>query len=154
MDWRSWLSRSSLPPPLADEYGLLFSLNDLQEEDIEHLDHELLLSMGVSVAKRRLEILKLARKEKRKKKMGAAAAATKKLREFVAAHIGMMTRWSSSVMAATSGGWRENAVRRRRRRRTTVAAEQGRLMITDGGPAVHDSVGVRWDTMFKNLKPT
>ncbi|XP_065629859.1 uncharacterized protein LOC112035254 [Quercus suber] len=63
MDWFSWLSKSSLEPSLIYEYGLAFARNELQYEDISYFNHEFLQSMGISVAKHRLEILKLARKE-------------------------------------------------------------------------------------------
>ncbi|KAJ6699884.1 hypothetical protein OIU79_013016 [Salix purpurea] len=63
MDWFSWLSRSGLDPSLIYEYGLAFARNELQAEDLAYFDHEFLQSMGISIAKHRLEILKLARKE-------------------------------------------------------------------------------------------
>ncbi|XP_022751663.1 uncharacterized protein LOC111300292 [Durio zibethinus] len=63
MDWYSWLSKSALEPSLIYEYGLAFSRNELQKEDLAHFNHEFLQSMGISVAKHRLEILKLARKD-------------------------------------------------------------------------------------------
>lgn len=63
MDWFSWLSNSNLDPSLVYEYGLAFTRNELQTEDLTHFSHEFLQSMGISVAKHRLEILKLARKE-------------------------------------------------------------------------------------------
>ncbi|KAH7569114.1 hypothetical protein JRO89_XS06G0108300 [Xanthoceras sorbifolium] len=63
MDWFSWLSRSSLEPSLIYEYGLAFARNELQEEDLTYFNHEFLQSMGITVAKHRLEILKLASKE-------------------------------------------------------------------------------------------
>jgi hypothetical protein len=63
MDWFSWLSKSSLDPSLVYEYGLAFSHNELEEEDIAYFNHEFLLSMGISIAKHRLEILKLVKKQ-------------------------------------------------------------------------------------------
>lgn len=63
MDWFSWLSRTNLEPSLIYEYGLAFARNELQKEDLSYFNHEFLQSMGISVAKHRLEILKLARKE-------------------------------------------------------------------------------------------
>ncbi|XWS70769.1 hypothetical protein CRYUN_Cryun03dG0077300 [Craigia yunnanensis] len=63
MDWYSWLSKCALEPSLIYEYGLAFSRNELQKEDLAYVNHEFLQSMGISVAKHRLEILKLARKE-------------------------------------------------------------------------------------------
>ncbi|KAK8550167.1 hypothetical protein V6N13_118692 [Hibiscus sabdariffa] len=63
MDWYSWLSKTVLEPSLVYEYGLAFSRNELEKEDLAYFNHEFLQSMGISVAKHRLEILKLARKE-------------------------------------------------------------------------------------------
>ncbi|KAG9138111.1 hypothetical protein Leryth_001362 [Lithospermum erythrorhizon] len=63
MDWYSWLFKTNLDPILVYEYGLVFTSNELQGEDLCYLDHEVLQSMGISVAKHRLEILKLAKRE-------------------------------------------------------------------------------------------
>ncbi|KAJ4842882.1 hypothetical protein Tsubulata_013834 [Turnera subulata] len=65
MDWFSWLANTNLDSTLVYEYGLAFARNELQAEDLAHFNHEFLQSMGISVAKHRLEILKLARKEVR-----------------------------------------------------------------------------------------
>lgn len=62
MDWLAWLSKSSLEAHLVYEYGHAFARNELDEGDISYFNHEFLQSMGVSIAKHRLEILKLARK--------------------------------------------------------------------------------------------
>nr|GEY59879.1 hypothetical protein [Tanacetum cinerariifolium] len=62
MDWYSWLSKTNLDPYLVYEYGKAFTNNELQRGDTNCFNHEFLQSMGVSVAKHRLEILKLARK--------------------------------------------------------------------------------------------
>ncbi|WVZ79209.1 hypothetical protein U9M48_026815 [Paspalum notatum var. saurae] len=64
MDWYAWLSRTGLAPSLTHEYGRLFSRNELEPGDAPHFDHDLLKSMGIAVAKHRLEILKLAKKQK------------------------------------------------------------------------------------------
>lgn len=66
MDWFSWLSKTSLDTSLVYEYGVVFARNELQLEDISYFNHEFLQSMGISVAKHRLEILKLAKKEQPK----------------------------------------------------------------------------------------
>jgi hypothetical protein len=63
MDWYEWLSRAGLGEDLAAEYALLFESNELDAADVRHLDHAFLATMGVAVAKHRLEILKLARKD-------------------------------------------------------------------------------------------
>ncbi|MCD7467986.1 hypothetical protein HAX54_005751 [Datura stramonium] len=62
MDWYSWLSKTSLDQELIYEYGLVLSRNELQREDLIYFNHEFLQSMDITVAKHRLEILKLARK--------------------------------------------------------------------------------------------
>ncbi|KAK7411675.1 hypothetical protein VNO78_03111 [Psophocarpus tetragonolobus] len=70
MDWFSWLSRTNLEPSLIYEYGLSFARNELQLEDAIHFNHEFLQSMGISIAKHRLEILKLAKKQDEEAKGG------------------------------------------------------------------------------------
>nr|KYP56778.1 hypothetical protein KK1_003025 [Cajanus cajan] len=65
MDWFSWLSKTGLEPSLVYEYGLTLAHNELEEEDMFYFNHEFLQSMGISIAKHRLEILKLARKEEK-----------------------------------------------------------------------------------------
>lgn len=64
--WFSWLSKTTLDRPFVYEYALVFSRNELEEEDVMSFNHELLQSMGIFVAKHRLEILKLAQKEVQK----------------------------------------------------------------------------------------
>ncbi|GMP34592.1 hypothetical protein CsSME_00007398 [Camellia sinensis var. sinensis] len=48
MDWFSWLSKTGLEPSLVYEYGLSFSHNELEEDDIAYFNHEFLQSMGIS----------------------------------------------------------------------------------------------------------
>ncbi|KAM0930361.1 hypothetical protein ACQ4PT_001082 [Festuca glaucescens] len=80
MDWYAWLSKAGLTPAATYEYGLLFSENELEPADAPDFDHDLLKSMGVAVAKHRLEILKLARKD-------AAAASANSLSSSVTARL-------------------------------------------------------------------
>lgn len=61
MDWYSWLSKTNLDPYLVYEYGRAFTHNELQRGDTLYFNHEFLQSMGVLVAKHRLEIINLAR---------------------------------------------------------------------------------------------
>jgi hypothetical protein len=65
MDWHAWLSGARLEPALVYEYALVLARNELEADDVAFFDHELLHSMGISVAKHRLEILKLAWRERR-----------------------------------------------------------------------------------------
>ncbi|KAF8651350.1 hypothetical protein HU200_063606 [Digitaria exilis] len=60
MDWHAWLSGARLEPALVYEYALVLARNELEADDVAFFDHDLLHSMGISVAKHRLEILKLA----------------------------------------------------------------------------------------------
>ncbi|RCV20406.1 hypothetical protein SEVIR_4G051300v4 [Setaria viridis] len=75
MDWYAWLCRAGLHPDVALDYALLFARNELVADDVRHLDHEFLATMGVAVAKHRLEILKLARKESSNYSSASRAAA-------------------------------------------------------------------------------
>ncbi|KAH0449936.1 hypothetical protein IEQ34_020628 [Dendrobium chrysotoxum] len=157
MDWSAWLSKSSLHPSLVHEYGLLLSDNELEEDDIKHLDHEFLLSMGISIGKHRLEILKLARKERK-----GIISAVKKLSKRVSNYVWMLTNSSSSAIVAVPKAARQWRVSTMTSDRKQLTEKQGRLMITNGNPAVHDYSNkggrayaeVRWDSMFQDLKPT
>lgn len=62
MDWYSWLSKTGMEPTLIYAYSLTLSHNELEEDDKAHFNHEFLQSMGISIAKHRLHILKHARK--------------------------------------------------------------------------------------------
>ncbi|CAN6214876.1 unnamed protein product [Urochloa humidicola] len=75
MDWYAWMCRAGLHPDVALDYALLFARNELGADDLPHLDHHLLASMGVNVAKHRLEILKLAKKESSSSASHSRAAA-------------------------------------------------------------------------------
>ncbi|KAI0492335.1 hypothetical protein KFK09_026606 [Dendrobium nobile] len=157
MDWSAWLSKSSLHPSLVHEYGLLLSDNELEEDDIKHLDHEFLLSMGISIGKHRLEILKLARKERK-----GVISAVKKLSKRVSNYVWRLSNSSSSAIVAVPKAARQWRASRMTSDRKELEEKQGRLMITNGNQAVQDcsnKVGrayaeVRWDSMFQDLKPT
>ncbi|KAL6898028.1 hypothetical protein ACP4OV_006624 [Aristida adscensionis] len=63
MDWYAWMCRAGLDPDVALDYALLFARNELAAADLRHLDHDFLATMGVAVAKHRLQIIKLARRD-------------------------------------------------------------------------------------------
>lgn len=63
MDWYAWLSQTNLDASLIYEYGLALVRNEVEEEDLPYFNHDFLQSVGISIAKHRLEILKLCRKE-------------------------------------------------------------------------------------------
>lgn len=83
MDWYSWLSKTGLDPLLTYKYGRIFTNSQLQEQDILRFDHEFLQSLGISVARHRLEILKLSdkkvNKDSIKLSMALAIKKTKRL---------------------------------------------------------------------------
>ncbi|XP_057457254.1 uncharacterized protein LOC130748124 [Lotus japonicus] len=145
MDWFSWLSKTGLEPSLVYDYGLTFTHNELEHDDMFYFSHEFLQSMDISVAKHRLEILKLATKEKRSKRprpvtklMGAIKRTKRSLANYVRSLIhreesalvvvperpssGFGTSWKSAVMM--------------KRNKKLVGAKQERLFLTNGSPAV------------------
>ncbi|KAM7477224.1 hypothetical protein LguiB_024467 [Lonicera macranthoides] len=101
MDWSSWLSKTGLDSSLIYEYGRAFTRNELQLEDVAHFNHEFLQSMGISVAKHRLEILKLAQKEYRgsSKSLLRLVSAINKTRRALTKNIG---KWAFSKDSALS----------------------------------------------------
>ncbi|KAK8296521.1 hypothetical protein V6Z11_D05G127600 [Gossypium hirsutum] len=113
MDWFSWLSKTGLEPSLVYEYGLSFSHNELEEEDIVYLDHEFLQSMGISIAKHRLEILKLAGKTK-----GNQTSGWRPREASALLVVNQRSKWKGGAM------WK-------RKKRVGMGAE-GRLLLTNG----------------------
>ncbi|KAG0482509.1 hypothetical protein HPP92_010593 [Vanilla planifolia] len=191
MDWHTWLSKSSgLDPGLVYEYSVLLSHNELEEDDIVHFDHEFLQSMGIAIAKHRLEILKLAKKERRRSHLPVAAflAALRKAHKCLTRYFHEMARLESKAVVTMPrpaygiGRWRVNDGMKGSRR--LGMGKQERLLITDGihggAKAVHprgspllrrispqkeekkdnfctgkaDAEEMRWDCMFRDLKPT
>ncbi|KAK7325272.1 hypothetical protein VNO77_29431 [Canavalia gladiata] len=144
MDWFSWLTKTGLEPSLVYEYGLTFAHNELEEEDMFYFNHEFLQSMGISIAKHRLEILKLARKEKGKcpRPVARLMVAIKRTKRSLANYVrtlvhreessalvvvpssrpsGLGTRWKSAMM---------------KRSKKLMVAKQERLFLTNGSPTV------------------
>ncbi|KAL9685252.1 hypothetical protein QQ045_022700 [Rhodiola kirilowii] len=111
MDWFSWLSKTGLELTLVYDYGVVFACNELTAEDIAYFDHEILQSMGINVAKHRLEIIKLARSEAavRVSKSGVSGLVLEvigrtKRRVVECAKKMMMLQGSSSKMGVKKGG--------------------------------------------------
>ncbi|XP_073013258.1 uncharacterized protein [Typha latifolia] len=145
MDWYSWLSKSSLDPALVYEYYLLFSQNELEEEDIPHFNHEFLQSMGISIAKHRLEILKLAKKEKNKSPppapMARLLAMIHRTKNCLARYVYTLVHRDSSAIVVVprrsydsggGGGRRKGRSILKRSNRKPAVGVQSRAMITDG----------------------
>ncbi|XVF74790.1 hypothetical protein PTKIN_Ptkin13bG0139900 [Pterospermum kingtungense] len=196
MDWFSWLSKAGLEPSLVYEYGLAFSHNELEEEDLAYFNHEFLQSMGISIAKHRLEILKLARKEKGviPRPVSRLLLAIKKTKRSLAKYIKTLVHREESALIVlnprSSSGyankWKGSMLKRNKK---LVMSTEGKLLLTNGTPLVvsrsarvasfsspmifdyqkEEKMGgdeegywstatageeMRWDTLFKNLKPT
>lgn len=151
MDWFSWLSKTGLEPSLVYEYGLAFAHNELEEEDIVYFNHEFLQSMGISIAKHRLEILKQARREKgghTPRPMKRLLVAIKRTRRCLANYIRtLVSRQDSTalvvVQRTTTGSTTGYGARlrgtmlKKRNKKLVVAQQQGKLLqLTNGSPVV------------------
>ncbi|KAL2332493.1 hypothetical protein Fmac_020074 [Flemingia macrophylla] len=143
MDWFSWLSKSGLEPSLVYEYGLTLAHNELEEDDMFYFNHEFLQSMGISIAKHRLEILKLARREKGKRPLAVArlVAAIKRTKRSLANYVRTLMHKEESSSAAAlvvvppsrpSGlgtRWKSSMMKRNNK---LVVAKKETLFLTNG----------------------
>ncbi|XP_074574728.1 uncharacterized protein LOC141831215 [Curcuma longa] len=159
MDWYSWLSDADLDPDLVYHFSLLFSGNQLGEDDIPHFDHEFLQSMGISIAKHRLEILKLAKKRKHsglRRFTRFLAAARSSIAKYLS--YSLLRRNSSAIVAVAApppAPARGNMLKRQRK---MVVADGGsgggaRVACPTAAVAVKHAAEIRWDSMFQDLKP-
>ncbi|KAJ1410077.1 Sterile alpha motif/pointed domain superfamily [Sesbania bispinosa] len=162
MDWFSWLSKTGLEPSLVYEYGLTFAHNELEEEDIIYFNHEFLQSMGISIAKHRLEILKLARKEKGKRPRPVARlmVAIKRTKRCLANYIRTFGRCEESTALVvvpssrpSSYGTRwKSAVMKRNKKLMVATNKQERLLLTNGSPAIVPSLDSFSSPMVYNFQ--
>ncbi|RCV22186.1 hypothetical protein SEVIR_4G209400v4 [Setaria viridis] len=158
MDWYAWLSRTGLAPSLTHEYGRLFSRNELEPGDAAHFDHDLLKSMGIAVAKHRLEILKLAKKQAEAEgggegaSSGAAARLARRATRCLARCVrrlageggggsGRRRRGASSVTVVPRICSGDDAVRVGAVQRKS-ATKKMVLMITDGAGGAGDGLAI------------
>ncbi|KAI4365409.1 hypothetical protein MLD38_021394 [Melastoma candidum] len=157
MDWFSWLSKPGLDPSAVYEYGLAFSNNELEESDVAYFDHEFLQSMGISVAKHRLEILKLARKYRKGCPMSFSAVPVsrllvavwgmkRKLGEYIRGWTGREAEPSATVVIRTNvggyygGPWRRGGSASNKLKRNRTVNVRGRLLLTDGSESAAEPV--------------
>uniref|UniRef100_A0A0E0I8J8 SAM domain-containing protein n=1 Tax=Oryza nivara TaxID=4536 RepID=A0A0E0I8J8_ORYNI len=182
MDWYAWLSAARLDQAVAYEYALVFSRNELEADDLAYFDHEFLHSMGVSVAKHRLEILKLARRSRRRAALSSRlVAAVDRVARYVRALVvvvvqGREDESSSALVLVPSQQLQPDVDKTPRRSRskpkstkevaaapTTPKAMRSPVLAIGGRAAstVHavkdgEKGGedmVRWDRLFQDLKP-
>ncbi|CAH2037471.1 unnamed protein product [Thlaspi arvense] len=202
MDWFSWLSRTKLEACLIHEYGLSFSQNELEHEDIAYFNHEFLQSMGISIAKHRLEILKLARRDRKNsppltsRSISRVVIAIRRTGKCFSDHLRAWIRREESssssralvlVPKSGNGKWKGGFMKRNKRSvmpsngNGGLEKQQERLLLTNGTPTRLDSFSspmvfdysfsedklyaqncqdttyledIKWDSMFRNLKPT
>ncbi|KVI06051.1 uncharacterized protein LOC112510079 [Cynara cardunculus var. scolymus] len=139
IDWFSWLSKAGLEPSLIYEYGMALSRNELEEGDIAYFNHEFLQSMGISIAKHRLEILKLARKQKGSSgshPISKLMIAIKKTKRTLANYIHTWVRRDDSALVlvrrSNGSGWRGAMLRTNNRRMVTFKQANPTLLLTNG----------------------
>ncbi|VFQ66205.1 unnamed protein product [Cuscuta campestris] len=196
MDWFSWLCRTGLDPTLVYEYGSVFAQNQLEEEDIPHFNHEFLQSMGISIAKHRLEILKLAAKNKRRRTKPISRRlllAVKRTGNFLFQYFRRLSE--DSALAIVPAKTEQKAEKKKRRKKKMTMKKKkmkkkndSTLLLMSCSPRISSSFSgqmvcdqmkkkkvnngggggggdcwpsskveeaeIRWDAMFKNLKPT
>ncbi|KAG5537479.1 hypothetical protein RHGRI_024796 [Rhododendron griersonianum] len=139
MDWFSWLSKTGIDHSLIYEYGLIFTHNELEEDDIAYFNHEFLQSMGIAIAKHRLEILKLARKDRGNNLRSRLFVAIKRTKRSLAKRIQTWVhrdRDSALVLVpkrSHSARWKGAMMKRNSKRLVVPSSNQGsRLLLTNG----------------------
>ncbi|XP_073049703.1 uncharacterized protein [Primulina eburnea] len=132
MDWFTWLSKTSLDPSLAYDYAVIFTYNELEEEDILYFNHEFLQSMGIAIAKHRLQILKLARKGRIIHPMlWSIMFAIKKTKNYVFKKVEALTHRNSSSLSLVkvrnnSLRWKVSMLQRNKRSLIRAGMEETR----------------------------
>lgn len=158
MDWFTWLSRTGLDPSLVYDYALTFTDNELGEDDVSYFNHEVLQSMGISVAKHRLEILKLARKERANKVRPVLwlKFTIKKTKDYLAKQLeALIHRENPQLLAVparnSSLRWKMSRLQRSKKLKASTYPEwqsvklerpridygQPKLMLTYGSPVAY-----------------
>ncbi|KAK4735714.1 hypothetical protein R3W88_009975 [Solanum pinnatisectum] len=164
MDWFSWLSKTSLDPSLLYDYAIIFAHNQLDQDDIPYFNHEFLQSMGISIAKHRLEILKLATKEKgrrsSRKHIFWLVVAIRQAKQHFAKSFSTWTRRSDSSallpLRNYSSRWKASMLKRNKKltaakqerpvmQSINATTNQGRLMmLTNGSPNLKTDSSDAW----------
>ncbi|XP_074566380.1 uncharacterized protein LOC141822994 [Curcuma longa] len=156
MDWYSWLSKSTLDPLLVYDYSFLFAANELEEDDIKHFDHEFLQSMGVSIAKHRLEILKIPNKSDSKPKYSLSAAINK-TKIYITEHVQCLLKRHVTVVPRNPSMLKRN---KKVQSSAPVVSPTPFRVSRSPSPMVCRHKGsemcdedIRWGFMLQDLKP-
>ncbi|KAG9150915.1 hypothetical protein Leryth_003043 [Lithospermum erythrorhizon] len=151
MDWFSWLSKTNLDPSLVYEYGLTLSHNELEEEDISYFNHEFLQSIGINIAKHRLEILKLAKRERKRtphRMSSKLLLALKQTKKCLSKCVKTWCRQDNEtrmalvpVVKSSSSRWKSTMVKRNTKRGVVLNESKRQqinsnatLLLTNGSP--------------------
>ncbi|XP_049410305.1 uncharacterized protein LOC125873412 [Solanum stenotomum] len=156
MDWFSWLSKTELEPSLVYEYGLAFAHNELEQDDIAYFNHEFLQSMGISIAKHRLEILKLAKKERGNvpNSMSKFLLVMKRTKKRFSKYFRTWIHRDESALALVSRRsyssriWKRTKMMKRNKSAVAPAKQSSRsstLLLTNGSP-IFMSSSLRMDS--------
>lgn len=139
MDWFSWLSKTGLESSLVYEYGLALAHNELEYDDVVYFNHEFLQSIGISIGKHRLEILKLVKKEKGAipNSMSRFLQVIKRTKRRFSNYIRNLGHSEELALALvpkrnSSSRWKNSMMKRRNTR--VAAAKQNPLLLTNGSP--------------------
>ncbi|KAK4374711.1 hypothetical protein RND71_005388 [Anisodus tanguticus] len=142
MDWFSWLSKTELEPSLVYECGLAFAHNELEQDDIPYFNHEFLQSMGISIAKHRLEILKLAKKERGNvpNSMSKVLLVIKRTKKRFSKYFRTWIRREESSLVLvprrsySSRIWKRTKMLKRNKSVVAPARQNNTLLLTNGSP--------------------
>ncbi|KAK4375468.1 hypothetical protein RND71_006145 [Anisodus tanguticus] len=147
MDWFSWLSKTELEPSLVYEYGLAFAHNELEQDDIAYFNHEFLQSMGICIAKHRLEILKLAKKERGNvpNSMSKVLLVIKRTKKRFSKYFRTWIRREESALALVSRRsyssrvWKRTKMLKKNNSVVAPARQNSTLLLTNGSPIIMSS---------------
>ncbi|KAL3618385.1 hypothetical protein CASFOL_038706 [Castilleja foliolosa] len=158
MDWFSWLSRTNLDPFLVYEYSQAFSHNKLEQDDISYFNHEILQSLGISIAKYRLEILKLATKQKPPHPMTKISITIKRRFSMYLKKLTCREEYAGPTLVSRScysERWTNKKLMVDRRKITSARISSfSKPIVQENDCWAYGGEEIKWDTMFHNLKPT
>ncbi|KAL6497093.1 hypothetical protein OROGR_029022 [Orobanche gracilis] len=151
MDWFAWLSKTGLDPSLVYKYGSVFAYNQLEQDDVSYFNHEFLQSMGISIAKHRLEILKLSRRETTRtgvlpRPLSRILNAARRTKRRISKYLRAWTRRGDSAASALAivprwsySGRRKESMSKRNKRLEVSKTSGKPLLLTNGSPMLFGS---------------
>lgn len=131
--WLEWLSETGLEAPQVSVYAKLFVENEMTQEDVGLIDHELLSSMGIKVAKHRLLILKHKKRELAAVNKKTSVAAVDDMQAKIIAHLKHTQMDEAKFLEWASSAWElcSRDVLVEKLYLLTEAPKQGTAVISD-----------------------